>query len=183
VCRRKKGEGGDAGGRGKEDSFVKFERKAKGGSKIGDAVKKEFQIIIRKDNLAIIHVGEDVADATTAIVSTVAVFTSDFSSSTEFFVKGKEEFMKYETGEKDAKGAALGGTIFVGEKFPDAVWVLIPAFGRVTIKKVEDGEMLGEFLFENFANFLAGNGIKHIALIEKKAYTCRRFGEELVRSS
>ena len=42
MCRRKKGEGGDAGGKGKEDSFVKFERKAKRGSKSGDAVKKEF---------------------------------------------------------------------------------------------------------------------------------------------
>ena len=46
--------------------------------------------------------------------------------------------MKYETGEKDAKGAALGGTIFIGEKFPDAVGVLIPAFGWVGIKKVKD---------------------------------------------
>ena len=42
VRSRKKGEGGDARGRSKGDSFVKFERKAKRGSKSGDAVKKEF---------------------------------------------------------------------------------------------------------------------------------------------
>jgi hypothetical protein len=130
--------------------------------------------------LTVVHVCEDITDATSSIVASVAGFASKFGACAKFLVESEEEFVKDKTREKDTQGASLCCTIAIGEEIPDAIWSLIPAFCRVTVKQIKDGEMLRKFVKKNSANFLAGNRVKHVALVKKEAYTGGGCRKELV---